>query len=395
MLTDKIQADTRIEHIAEIDGGRLLIRIPVHLIQTHRSFSKIRHKDPKSVSLLRDSVKQSGNEPIYPICLYAEADSSGGLNYYITDGHQRLRSLRELQQETTVAQVITRWTSVQEAMSESISLGWARYQMKEDDILSIMQTSILGNKEVAELTGKSESVISRIGKVAKHTWMHPMIREGAFNYTVAGQLIDAAASNVDKLEALQNALEPRFQDAQKQVKEWQYRFRTDKKRDWRSYKDKVKISTYFKDIEWSSWVFALEAGGEECLERNEHNQLVLKVDETKKKKPVMIGNANEWNKQYALSGLFERRIEDVLIEDLETVVDRWDEIGEKLVTILQRRRYAEASVKYKMPPSNPEAELSKSDTPKEQFAGDMEIDSGELSEDTPPTDTDDGTVRGR
>ena len=73
-----------------------------------------------------------------------------------------------------------------------------RYEVGDEDVLSILSTRKLTNKEVADRTGRSEATISRLEKVAGHPWAWEVIRGGVLGYNVMGKLIDACNSNVQK-----------------------------------------------------------------------------------------------------------------------------------------------------------------------------------------------------
>jgi hypothetical protein len=48
---------------------------------------------------------------------------------------------------------------------------------------------------------------------------------------------------------------------------------------------------------------------------------------------VRIGDASDWRNEFAIYGLFEKRIDDVDKRDLDYVVTHWDKIRDVLIAI--------------------------------------------------------------
>jgi len=122
-ILDAIKEDPAITFIAALSGGRYLFELAVGRLETHEEIKKIRHKSPDQVNLLRESIKKTGDTPIYSVCVYVEIDAQQHSHFYVLDGSQRLRSLLELGLQRTTVIWVDRWTSVKAALDDALGVA--------------------------------------------------------------------------------------------------------------------------------------------------------------------------------------------------------------------------------------------------------------------------------
>jgi hypothetical protein len=90
---------------------------------------------------------------------------------------QRLRGLLEPGAERTIVQWLGRWFTVKDAMDDAPSLQFARIEMVDDDIISILSTGRFAIKDVADRSGRSESTVLRLKKVSDNALVKPLIKD--------------------------------------------------------------------------------------------------------------------------------------------------------------------------------------------------------------------------
>jgi hypothetical protein len=364
MIIESIKKDSDVTYIAEIDGDRHLIKVPLGILQEHDKISKIRHDSPDNVDLLQNSMKQTGGTSVYTPCVYVEL-KEGKPVFWIADGHQRVKAAKANGDKTIVVQYVSRWQNVTDAMRDTMGLQWARYDVSDDDIISIIQTGKLTNKEISVGTGKSEAVVSRLAKLAGHAWLQQMVKDRVLGYNNAAMLIDAAGSNSAKLSALQLSLTEKYDEAKEQATRWSNRIKTDR-RAWDSKaKAKAKIATYFKDVDWKQWKFVLES--EDPVQDTDGSyHLDFGADSSVTGKGVWIGDIKDWEKEIAVHGFFGSKIDELNTEDIVDVLENWDDIRLKIEAIRDRRLHAEAAKSHPIPSSNPIEDISSPEPPEDQ-----------------------------
>jgi plasmid maintenance system antidote protein VapI len=346
-----------IRYIAEISGDRHILDVPIDLIEKHPALVTIRGKDPSDLSLLRDSMKKTAG-PVYMPCVYIEKLTSN-LAIYVGDGHQRLQSAKENGDERITVQYMAAWENVKAALEGAVSVQYARYETTEQDVVSLIRSGELLQAQIARLTGYDESRVSRLAKVASPevAYLYTAVRQGVIGLGMAGRLVDACGENRDKMTALQNTFTGRYDEAEQKAKFWDNKIKSSKKKWDKKTKDKARIATYFRDIDWSVWADALE--DDDGIE-NKDGQLMLSIDGAGSriaKSGIRIGDASEWSKEYALYGLFGKKIEEVDPKDLDEVLDDWDYVR----TILEAIRDSRP-----VPAKNPVIEPQRPEPPAQQ-----------------------------
>lgn len=325
-----------IHYLVATAGDRHILDVPVDIIKKHKDFIQIRGQDPKDISILQSSMKETSG-PLYMPCLYVEL-SGDELTLFVADGHQRLDGAKANGDKTIVCQYISRWDSVEKAMADAVSLQWARFEPVEADIVSLIRCGKLTQAEIARKTGHPESKISRLAKVAasKLDWLYKAVKDSILGLGLAGKLVDACNDNADKLAALQNTFQQTRDNFEEQRKRWANHMKAHKRKWDRKTKDKAKIATYFKEMDWTAWIDALEAddGITEIAGRK-----FLKIDETTAatKSGVRIGDSSDWKKEFAVYGIFEQKIEDVDPDDINYVLDNWEPLRDILVAIRDKK----------------------------------------------------------
>lgn len=345
-----------IRYIAEISGDRHILDVPIDLIQRHPALVTIRGKDPSDLSLLRDSMKKTEG-PVYMPCVYIEKLATSSLAVYIADGHQRLQSAKENGDERITVQYMARWDGVKAALEGAVSVQFARYETTEQDVVSLIRSGELLQAQIARLTGYDESRVSRLAKVASPEveYLYKAVQKNVIGLGMAGKLVDACKENRDKMIALRNTFNGKYQEAEEKAKFWENKIKSSKKKWDKKTKDKARIATYFRDTDWSAWADALE--DDEGIE-NRDGQLVLRIDDGAAsrvgKSGVRIGDVSEWSKEYALYGLFGKKIEEVDPRDLDDVLGDWDYLRSVLEAIRDGRPVpAKNPVVETQPPESP------------------------------------------
>ncbi len=345
-----------IRYIAEISGDRHILDVPIDLIQRHPALVTIRGKDPSDLSLLRDSMKKTEG-PVYMPCVYIEKLATSSLAVYIADGHQRLQSAKENGDERITVQYMARWDGVKAALEGAVSVQFARYETTEQDVVSLIRSGELLQAQIARLTGYDESRVSRLAKVASPEveYLYKAVQKNVIGLGMAGKLVDACKENRDKMIALRNTFNRKYQEAEEKAKFWENKIKSSKKKWDKKTKDKARIATYFRDTDWSAWADALE--DDEGIE-NRDGQLVLRIDDGAAsrvgKSGVRIGDVSEWSKEYALYGLFGKKIEEVDPRDLDDVLGDWDYLRSVLEAIRDGRPVpAKNPVVETQPPESP------------------------------------------
>lgn len=321
-----------INYLAAASGDRHILDVPTGLIDLHDDFVQIRGKDPTDLSLLQSSMKETEG-PLYMPCLYAEFHGEQ-LKLFVVDGHQRLASAKVNHNKTIVCQYVSRWDTAQKAFREAVGVQWAHYEPTEADVVSILRSGKLTQAEIASKTGLTESKVSRLAKVADEdlAWLYGAVKDGIIGLGMAGKLVDACNKNGDKLTALKNTFVAKREMAEEQRLYWENHMKS-RKRKWdKRTKDKAKIATYYKGFDWNPWVDALDAD-EGIVEVNGVPCLDLDETTTATKSGVRIGDVSEWKKEFAIYGLFEKKIDEVDEEDIGYVLERWDYLREVLTAI--------------------------------------------------------------
>lgn len=350
-LFEHLKADKRLEILAELDG-RLFLRIPIDLLEVHTIIKKVRGQHPQDINLLRSSIQATGGS-VYPLCIYAALDADGVLHLYVLDGGQRLRAAREARHSHVICQYLARWTNVEIALGDALSLNAARYEVADEDLFSILDTKTLTTKQVAELSGRSESTVERFEKVREHDWLRAAIREGAIGYVPAGKLIDACGGNPARLAALRNTFMARFNEYKEMADRWANEMKG-KKRKWpKRARDKAKLASYFKGTSWKEWEDALrDPDGIEQISEGGY-RIKFEEDASSKKAPVRIGDAMDWKEFFALFDFFGKKHDDVATEDIAMVLKRMPEIQAKVEAIYRQRIREEVAMEDAIPISNP------------------------------------------
>jgi hypothetical protein len=249
-----------------------------------------------------------------------------------------------------------------------MGLQYARYEMCDADIVSVLKTGLLTVKEVSDLTGKSETTVLRLEKVSKHDWLWSIIQSGAIGYSPACKLLDAADGNRDKLAALRNSLEARYRDAEKQAKHWRDQIRSQKGRKVDAkLRAKQRVKTYFEGVDWDDWEAAMEDA--EPV-KNGSGDLVLDLSDAdgsnRRSKAVWVGDTPDWQKEIAVHNFFGEKHEHIPVEDFDKVLSQWDKIREKIEAIRRQKCHAEAQEAHPIPSSNPVVEVVEPEDPAEQ-----------------------------
>jgi hypothetical protein len=234
---------------------------------------------------------------------------------------------------------MARWDSVKTALEGTVSVQFARYETTEQDVVSLIRCGELLQAQIARLTGYDEGRVSRLACVAgpEVAYLYQAVQKNVIGLGMAGKLVTACNENRDKLTALKNTFSRKYQEAQSQAKFWENKIKSSRKRWDKKTKDKSRIASYFRDTDWSTWVDALE--DDEGIE-DKGGQLVLRLDAAGSrvaKSGIRIGDVAEWSKEYALYGLFGKRIEEVDAKDLDEVLGDWDYLWSVLEAIRDGR----------------------------------------------------------
>ena len=76
-------------------------------------------------------------------------------------------------------------------MQDALSLQFARYEMSDEDIMSVILTGKVLQKQIADLTGKSETFVSKLSKIASYGWLRRAVKHECVSLDNATKLIDA------------------------------------------------------------------------------------------------------------------------------------------------------------------------------------------------------------
>jgi hypothetical protein len=350
-LIGRLKADGRLEVTAERDG-RLALWVPTDVLEVHPIIAKVRGQHPPDVNLLRTSTEATGGS-VYPICVYVETHADGTLHLYVLDGGQRLRAAREARRSHVNCLYLARWTNVEIALGDALSLNAARFEFTDEDIFSILDTRTLTTAQIAERCERSESTIERFEKVREHDWLRAAIRANAIGYVPAGRLIDSCAGNLTRLSALRTSFMAKFKEASDLADFWANEMKG-KKRKWpKKARDKARISTYFKGTSWKEWEDALQ--DPDGIEQTPDGEYRLRFDEetSSRKAPVRIGDAADWKEFVAVFDFFGRRHDEIATEDLAMMLKRMPEVQAKIEAIYRQRVREEAAMEEAIPVSNP------------------------------------------
>ena len=378
-ISEAVRGDPRVEFIGSFDEDRHLIRLPIEAIEHHEDLSRIRGDDPESVDILAKSMQRCGGAPLYSPLLFIQLLVSGVLRFFVADGHQRLRAARQNGDTHIICVWVSRWKTATDAVEACISANFARWEMGENDVFSIISTGKISNKEIQVLTGFSESKINRLEIIAEHPKLVPLVKEKLLGATVAVKLVKACNKNPDKLNALVNTLTEKATYAKRDAEVWRNRIRSDRRRKYdASAKAKADPKSYFKDLDWASWEFGLE--GDDAVVAGDDGQLRLNVDKevSERLDAARVGDSDEWRKSYAIFGLFEREHDRVHPEDLRSVLDDWDDIRLKLEAIYANRMKKQIGDPV-IPTTNPVHEVEPPESPTQQDA-EMEFDASDSGE---------------
>ena len=349
-LLQELKKIAEFEHLVSLGDGRHLFRMPIAAVEEHEDFLRLRGKAVEKIDLLQASVRRTGTS-VYPPCVYAERDAEGVIHVYIADGHQRVRAEKQNGTQRLVVQYVSRWKNLTDAFAEAIDLNFARYEVSEDDLISILQTKKLTVAEVASHSGSSETTVRDYAKIADHKWACDLLKAKALGRVKLGKLIDACNNNSRKLEALSNALTEKFERAKADAEEVKARIKGDKKRNFnRKFIERADVAFYFRDEPWDAWVQALKEDPVPVEVRDGKRFLKVEGGGGKAAAPF-VGNSKDWEQEVAIYDFGGRKLDDILTEDLVNMRNQWDEIGGYLDVIIQRRRQAEAREDNPLPAS--------------------------------------------
>lgn len=375
-LLEQLQGDARVRVLAELTGGRVVIEIPVGLIEAHADLRKLRGGDDLDTKLLAESVKKTGQDTLYPISLLAQKGADDELQYFCGDGAQRLKALKANAVEVTAAQVILRWRDERDAMEDCLAANVVRYEWSDADIYSVIRSGKLSTTKLKDVTGFSESTIERYETVAPHEWLTEMVDAKCMGYSKAHKYVAACDKNPQKLEALRNTLCDLFQQATRSAEH----YKNEEKRSGLAPKDRKKKSVdfWFKSFKNELGQLQMALDDDDGIEKDLAGKLRVKIDpnESGKQLGAYIGLDDEWKKTLALANFFERDADDVPLASYELVLDRWDAIRQSVEW--HRDRLLEKQFREKRPlPSMAEqvAEPEESAPPVKQAPNSEVVDS--------------------
>ncbi len=303
-----------------------------YVIRQHSDFGEIRANDPDR-TLLSASMAETGG-PIYPIAVYCESQA-GELIIFVADGHQRLASARDNGDEFVVAIWRDTWVDVETAIGEVASLNWSRYELGDLDVVSLLQTGLKTQAEIAKITGYTESKVNRLAKIKDYAWLVKAVLGNAegknkiIPLSVATKLVDECEGNAEKLDAFKATYQEKFAKAEAQAKFQANKIKT-QNRKWKP-KDRAaaKVNFYFRGMDWNSWI-DIAAADDGIVD----GKLNLDDSVAKKTNAVTIGSPDEWEKEFAVRGLFGSKIDDVAKEDVQYVLDHWSKLGAALQAVV-------------------------------------------------------------
>lgn len=352
-ILDDLKSTPGFDFIASLDGDRHLFRAPVAAVEERDDFQRLRGKAVEKIDTLQSSMKRTGGTSLYPITVFAERDADGALHLYVVDGSQRLRAEKQNGAKTVIVQYVSRWATLTEAFADAIDLNFARYEVGEDDVISIIQTGKLTVAEVAAHTGVGETTVRDYAKFANLPWACDLVKAKAVPRTKLGKLIDACANNGGKVEALGNALAIKLEEARQKAGQIANRMKADKKRKYPpKFKERASVAFYFKDESWDAWMQAVEDDITETRDGRRYLLINVGAGGGKAAAPF-VGETPDWEKEIAVYDFFGRKHDDLLTEDMVAIREQWDEIGAKIDAIIARRRVTEAKDAHPIPTANP------------------------------------------
>jgi hypothetical protein len=364
-LLKELKKTKGFEYLGSLGDDRHLFRVPIAALEEHEDFQKLRGKPVEKIDVLQASMKRVGTS-LYPVCAFAERDAKGTLHSWIVDGHLRHRAEKQNGSQHVVVLYVTGWKSLAEAFAEAIDLNFARYEVGEDDLISILQTGKLTAAEVATHTGFGKTTVRDYAKIAGYPWACELIKEKALGRVKLGKLIDACNNHNRKLEALSNALIEKLEKAKADAEEVKARIKGDKKRNYiRKFTDRADLAFYFRNEPWEAWMQALKEDPVPVEVRDGKRFLKVEGGGGKAASPF-IGGSKDWEREVAIYDFAGRKIDDILLEDFEEIRSRWNEIGEYLDIIITRKRQVEAKAENPLPSSGPVKDRSKEVPPTEQ-----------------------------
>lgn len=350
-ILDDLKSTPGFDFLVSLDGDRHLFRAPVAAVEERDDFQRLRGKAVEKIDTLQSSMKRTGGTSLYQITVFAERDADGALHVYVVDGSQRLRAEKQNGAKTVIVQYVSRWATLTEAFADAIDLNFARYEVGEDDVISIIQTGKLTVAEVAAHTGVGETTVRDYAKFANLPWACDLIKAKAVPRTKLGKLIDACANNGGKVEALGNTLTDKLEEARRKAGQIANQMKADKKRKYApKFKERASVAFYFKDEPWDAWVGAIEEG---ATETRDGRRLLTIEDRSGKAAAPFVGDTKDWEKEIAVYDFFAKKHDDLLTEDMVAIRDQWDEIGARLDAIIAQRRAAEAREAHPIPTANP------------------------------------------
>ncbi len=381
-LNQRIMADTRIEIQADLGDDRIIAKIAVDLIWNHPLLSKIRGKSPE-IERLQMSMQKTGDTAVYPILLYASETNEGVaepntttqqspesdllLSYYIADGHQRLRAARNNGNTHIVAQIITRWNNAEDAFHECVQLQYARFEMRDIDLFSILREGRLTDQELLGLTGKSESTITRMRKVCGHKLLTELIDQHCLTTNVAARLIDKCNKNEEKIKSLLDTLAAKRVSYQREADHWANKFAVEGSRP----KNKKlaamdQLATYFEREDWTHWEDVLDTKDRDSIDPAS-GCLNLKADAAVAKASIRVDDRGTlWEDEIAIYFDGGQKHNDMTIENLQAFRDQLPTIGTQLDAIIRRRKKLEAVKEIPIPSSNPTVPIAPPEPPASQ-----------------------------
>ncbi len=349
-LLKELKKMEEFEYLVSLDTDRHLFRVPIAAVEEHEDFQRLRGQAVEKIDLLQASMRRTGTS-LYPVCIYAERDAARAIHLYLVDGHQRLRAEKQNGSQRLVVQYVARWQNLTDAFAEAIDLNFARYEVGEDDLISILQTGKLTVAEVAIHSGFGETTVRDYAKIAGYKWACDILQAKVLGRVKLGKLVDACNNNSRKLEALSNTLTEKLEQARGDAEEVKARIKGDKKRNYnRKFTDRADIAFYFRNEPWDAWVQALKEDPVPVEVRDGKRFLKVEGGGGKAASPF-VGSSKDWEREVAIYDFAGRKIEDILTEDFEEIRNHWDEIGGYIDAIIQQRRQAEAREDNPLPAS--------------------------------------------
>lgn len=369
-IVNRIVSDPKLEVIADLKDGRIIVRIAVECIEKHPMLSKIRGKSPE-IDRLQASMQKTGNTAVYPVLLYAsELDGEGHdsefLHYFIADGHQRVQAALNNGNEQLVAQIITRWTTAEDAFNECVSIQYARFEMKDIDLFSVLREGKLTDQELIATTGKSESTITRMRKVCHYPTVVDLIDKECLTTNSAAGLLDACNKNDGKIQALLRTLETRRDAYQKEADYWANKFKVEGRRPKnRKLADMENLKTYFAKEDLDQWKDVLNSKDPNAIDAS--GCLAIPTDVTAAKASIRVDDRGTlWEDEVAIYFDGGQKHDDMTLENLTSFRKSLPMIGEQLDAIIKRRRKLEASNAIPMPSASPTIDIKAPAAPKPQ-----------------------------